>query len=866
MREKALLKNLRNTVVLLLLMSTCTLVAQKKNKKNKEDQKEQVTDSVKNSKGKKYADLVKQGVFKKGLFNTIQVKTDLYLEIHDSLFQREFLVVNKLSNVPLPVNDAGLNKGMNYENKIITFHKDLIAKKIWVKSSVPQVSSPAGDAITTSVHNNFSESIIEVFDIETKNNDSTSIIIKANKVFDGKQKSFNDVLSNIGFGGSVKSELSYIENVKTFPKNIVVKSQLTTSVSEGGPALSVTLGVTSNIILLDKVPMRPRFADNRVGYFSEKHWYFSDNQQAMRERELITRWRLEPKKEDIEKYKYGELVEPKKPIVYYIDPSTPKQWRSFIIQGVRDWQVAFEKAGFKNAIIAKEPTEEDTDFDIDDVRYSVITYVASQKSNAMGPAVVDPRSGEIIESDIIWWHNVMTSLQSWMRIQTGAIDPKARGNKFTDEHMGEAIRFVSSHEVGHTFGLKHNMGASFAYDVESLRSKDFTAKMGGTAPSIMDYARYNYIAQPEDHVEAITPKIGEYDKYAIDWGYRWYADEKEEEAALNNLITKHQDDPLYFYGEQQDGNSAIDPRSQSEDLGNDAMKAGEYGLKNLKKVVAKILDWTYEKDASYYETGKLYIGAIGQWNLYNYHVLSNLGGIYLNTTVHGDNKASYVAVPAAIQKKAVAYLLKNSITIPDWLFFNPILDKTNPLKDSPLGPYEYTPYTLARELQCGILYSMLSDDRLLRITENELFQRNAIKEDIFTVTQLFKTLRQNIFAATIQNKSLTIMERMTQKNYVDVLIVSTSKLFEKTEPKKALEIEESLTMPHLCHAINESKMARNINQSSLKRVSEVTSDKKGELNQILQLLKMKRNIGNQETRNHYFDLIQRIERALNNTL
>ncbi|MFH7001982.1 zinc-dependent metalloprotease [Flavobacterium bizetiae] len=866
MREKALLRSLKNIALVMLVLNTSTMIAQKKNKKNKEDKTEQVKDSLKNSKGQKYDDLIKKGTFKKGLFNTIQVKTDLYLEINDSLFQREFLVVNKISNVPLPVNDAGLNKGMNYENKIITFHKDLVAKKVWVKSSVPKVSSPVGDAITASVNSNFSESIIEVFDIETKNNDSTSIVIKANKVFDGKQKSFNDVLSNIGFGGSVKSDLSYIESVKSFPKNIVVKSQLTTSVAEGGPALSVTIGVTSNIILLDKTPMPARFADKRVGYFSEKHWYFSDSQHAMLEKELITRWRLEPKKEDIEKYKRGELVEPKKPIVYYIDPSTPKQWRSYIIEGVRDWQAAFEKAGFKNAVIAKEPTEEDTDFDIDDVRYSVITYVASPKSNAMGPAVVDPRSGEIIESDIIWWHNVMTSLQSWMRIQTGAIDPKARGNKFSDEHMGEAIRFVSSHEVGHTFGLKHNMGASFAYPVESLRSPAFTAKMGGTAPSIMDYARYNYIAQPEDHVEAITPKIGEYDKYAIEWGYRWYADQTEEHNALNALIAKHQNDPVYFYGEQQDGDSTIDPRSQSEDLGDDAMKASEYGLKNLKRVVSKILEWTYDKDESYYQTGKLYIGAIGQWNLYNYHVLSNVGGIYLNTTVHGDNKQSYVAVPAAIQKRAVSYLLNNSIKLPEWLFFNPILDKTNPLKDSPLGPYEYTPYTLARELQYGILYSLLSDDRLLRITENELFQRNQAKENVFTVTQLFKALHQNIFAPTIQNKSLTIMERMTQKNYVDVLIVSTNKLFEKTDAKKIIQLEETLSMPHLCDYLDESKMARNINQSSLKRVSEVTSDKKGELNQVLQLLKTKRNIGNQETRNHYFDLIQRIEKALNNTL
>lgn len=861
MRKKAILCNVKVIVALVLFLVGPISVFSQKNKK-KDNTTEIAKDTTSSKKGKKYDDLVKKGTVKKGLFNIIQVKTDVYFEIQDTLFEREFLVVNKLSQVPFQVNDFGFNKGMNYENKVIRFYKDTVAKKVWVKSYLPKVSSPKDDAITASVKDNFSESIIEVFDIETKNNDSTSVVIKVNKIFDGKQKSFNDVLSNIDFGGSVQSNLSYIESLKAFPKNVVVKSQLTTSVSEGGPALSVTLGVTSNIVLLDKVPMKPRFSDNRIGYFTEKHWYFADAQQAMVEKELITRWRLEPKKEDEERYLKGELVEPKKPIVYYIDPSTPKQWRKYIIDGVHDWQVAFEKAGFKNAIIAKEPTDADLDFDIDDVRYSVITYAASQKSNAMGPSVVDPRSGEIIEADIIWWHNVMTSLQSWMRIQTGPIDPKSRGNTFSDEHMGEAIRFVSSHEVGHTFGLKHNMGASFAYDVESLRSKEFTAKMGGTAPSIMDYARYNYVAQPEDNVTAITPKIGEYDKYAIEWGYRWYANNDNERLKLNSLITLHQNDPIYFYGEQQ--GEVIDPRSQSEDLGNDAVKASEYGLKNLKRVVDNILDWTYDKDQSYYETAKLYIGTIGQWQLYNRHVLNNIGGMYLNVTVHGDNKQSYVPVPAVMQKRAADYLMKNVITIPQWLFFNSVLDKTNPLKDSPLGPYEYTPYTLARELQCGILYDLLSDERLLRMTENELYQRNGTKEKVFTVNELFKKLHQQIFAPTIVNKSLTILERMTQKNYVDILIVSTNKIFEKTEPKKTVDLH-TLNMPQLCTYMQDGEMIRNINQYSLKRITEVTSDKKGELGKVLQLLKSKKNTGDQSTQNHYTDLIQRIEKALSNT-
>nr|WP_286500676.1 zinc-dependent metalloprotease [Empedobacter falsenii] len=839
-------------------MSSAVVYGQKKEDKKAEKDKTEKKDSTV-TKVKKIDELIKKGSYKKGLFNTIQVKTDIYFEIPDSLFGRQFLVVNKLSQVPMEVNEAGLNKGMNYENKVISFYHDKVAKKVWVKTIVPQVSSPKNDAITASVKDNFSESIIEVFDIEAQNNDSTAVAIKVNKIFDGNQKSFNDVLTNIGLGGSVKANLSYVENVKTFPENIVVKSQLTTSVNEGGVDLAVTLGVTSNIVLLSITPMQPRLADNRVGYFTEKHWFFNDAQHKMEDQRFITKWRLEPKDEDKEKYLKGELVEPKKPIIYYIDPSTPKQWRQKIIAGVHDWQVAFEQAGFKNAIIAKEPTADDKDFDIDDVRYSVITYAASPKSNAMGPSVVDPRSGEILEADIIWWHNVMTSLHDWMRIQTGPIDPKARGNKFSDEHMGEAIRFVSSHEVGHTFGLKHNMGASFSYPVESLRSKEFTDKMGGTAPSIMDYARYNYVAQPEDGVTAITPKIGLYDKYAIEWGYRWFPNQETEKASLRKMIEKHEDDPMYFYGEQQSYLSTIDPRSQSEDLGDDAVLASEYGMKNLKRVSENILKWTYEDGKSYINTGKLYYQTIGQWDLYSNHVLANVGGIYLNNTYFGIDKKAYEAVPADMQRKAVNYLNENVIQLPKWLFFNDILDKTYAIKNSPMGPYEQTPYTLAREMQYGLIYNLFTDDRLLRLLENELkHQELNSEEKIYTVENLFDQVRS---AAFDKKSNLTILEKMTQKNYVDALIVSTNKLFEKTTVA-GLTIDQNLQVPTICNYLDEEKMARNINYSSMKRVSEVTTYKRAELQRVLTLLNKKKNNGDASTKAHYADLIIRIKEAL----
>ncbi len=594
----------------------------------------------------RYDEITKKAKSRDGMFTIHQVEGDWYFELPDTLMGRDLLIVNKVSGVPYELNDAGLNKGMSYEDKLIRFHKDIVQKKVWVTTWNPRVSVPEGDAIARSVKDNYREAVIEQFPIEAFNNDSTAVLIKVNKVFDGSEKSFNDLYNSISLGTAVKRELSRIASMKSFPQNIVVKSFLTTQVTEGHESVPVTVETTTNIVLLPEQPMKPRFADNRVGFFSTPHIYFNDKQQAVEKRELVHRWRLEPKPEDVEKYKRGELVEPVKPIVFYIDPATPAQWREAIKAGVFDWQEAFEAAGFKNAVVAKDAPADDPDFDIDDSRYSVITYAASQQANAMGPSVIDPRSGEIIEADVVWWHNVMTLLHTWMQVQTAPVDPRARFNTFEDEYMASAIRFVSSHEVGHTFGLKHNMGASYAFPVDSLRSRTFTAKMGGTASSIMDYARFNYVAQPEDGVERITPVIGMYDKYAINWAYRWLDVEEphEELPVLNEWITAHSGDPMYWYGEQQDSRDPIDPRAQDEDLGNDLIKANRYGILNLKRIVPNIEKWTSAPGENYIQAGKLLMAVINQWKMYAGHVMAYVGGFYINNPVAGEDFCRYVPV------------------------------------------------------------------------------------------------------------------------------------------------------------------------------------------------------------------------------
>ncbi|WBL22729.1 zinc-dependent metalloprotease [Zunongwangia sp. HRR-M8] len=836
-------------LILVTFLSTGLSANAQEEKKNKEEKKEDAKDSTSvNSDGLTYEKFLKDGKVRKGLFNVYTIDDDYYFEIPDTLMSQDLLIVNKISSVPYALNGHGLNKGMAFETKLIRFYKDTLRSKVWVKTINPRVQSPDDAAITLSVRDNFSESVIEEFDLTAQNTDSTSSIFKVTKIFSGKEQSFSDVLANTGLGGSIKTKLSLIEEIKAFPENIVAKSLITTSVTEGGgPALPLSIGVTTNIVLLPKEVMKPRFGDKRIGYFSTPMEYFTDTQQEVESRKLITRWRLEPKKDEVGIYKNGGIVEPKEPIVYYIDPSTPKQWVPFIKQGVLDWNAAFEEAGFKNAVQVKIPSEEDKDFDIDDVRYSVITYAASEQQNAMGPSVVDPRSGEILESDIIWWHNLMKGLHSWIRVQTGVIDSKARENTFSEKHMGEAIRFVSSHEVGHTFGLKHNMGASYSYPVDSLRSKEFTSRMGGTAPSIMDYARFNYVAQPEDSVVHITPKIGVYDKYAIDWGYRWTGAETAHKELLltNKWIRKHENDPLYFYGPQQ--MDIVDPRSQSEDLGDNAVKASEYGLKNLRRIMPNILEWTNEEGQDYYKASKLYKAVIDQWELYNKHVMANIGGIYLNNTVYGDGKETYDPVPGNFQKEALQYVIQNAILPQEWLFTPDMIDKVFAVRDAPDGERYYSPISMQRIYQTNMIYALLKTDRLMRIAENEILADKG--EEIFSEDYLFNQLFEAIFKKTKRNKTLNKFDRITQKNYVDVLTVDRNDLLKKTKENTVLD---------------EHRNFKNVHFSYIPRVSDASTSKRFALEQILKLLKKKKRKGDALTKAHYRDLISRIEYNLNN--
>jgi hypothetical protein len=517
---------------------------------------------------------------------------------------------------------------------------------------------------------------------------------------------------------------------------------------------AVTIEVNTSFIRLPDVPMKRRFFDPRVGYFADQVTEFLDTIQRAKRETYIVRWRLEPKPGDIEKYKRGELVEPQKPIVYYIDPATPSKWKPYMIQGVNDWQKAFEKAGFKNAIIGKEwPT--DTTMSLEAANYSAIRYLASEIPNAYGPNVHDPRSGEILESHIGWYHNVMQLLHNWYFVQTAAVDPGARKMAFDDELMGQLIRFVSSHEVGHTLGLRHNMGSSSKTPVEKLRDKQWVEEHGHTA-SIMDYARFNYVAQPEDNISraGLYPRIGDYDKWAIQWGYRWTdKSEAEDKKESNQLIidSLSKNPRLWFGGEGYNN----DPRAQTEDLGNNAMLAGEYGIKNLKRIIKNLPEWTKEEGDRYQNLSEMYSEVMGQFSLYNYHVLRNIGGVYETFKSIEEQGNVYEPTPKAVQRLAVQWLQQQLFTTPDLLLDRNILNKiSEPILNS------------VGSIQGNVLSSILNGTRLARMLEAE----NRFGNRTYSVIELLSDLKKGIWSELNTGRNISMARRNLQKIYVDRLI------------------------------------------------------------------------------------------------
>ena len=671
-------------------------------------------------------------IHKEGLFDLYQDAGKLYFEIDKELLEEEILVVSRIKGHVKGLNFGGA--GMRSRpQQVIRWqkHNDNLILRSVSYNAVANEEDPIYQSV---VNNNF-EPIIQRFAIKAISADSSSYLINATPLFT-KDISMIGALSASDkkrFGiQRLDSDRSMVTETKSFPSNTEVSHILTYTGSKlPDNQLTGTLSVEMNqsFIQLPKDPMMPRLYDKRVSYFSLQQTDYSMDVHTAGKKRFITKWRLEPK--DWDAYNRGELVEPVKPIVYYIDPATPKQWVKYLKQGVNDWQSAFEYAGFKNAIYAKEAPskEEDPNWSPEDVRYSVIRYVATDIQNAMGPHVHDPRTGEILESDIIWYHNVMKLLRNWYLIQTAAVNPDAQKAKFTDDVMGELIRFVAAHEVGHTLGLPHNMGSSSAYPVDSLRSPTFTATHG-TAPSIMDYARFNYVAQPEDNITNFYPRIGEYDNWSIEFGYKLIPSAKtpeEERTTINEWIKAKADNPVYRFGFA----NRIDPSAQTEDLGDNAIYASELGMKNLQRIIPKLETFAYKNASNYDELEELYTQVVNQLNRYCGHVASNIAGVYEYNKSMDQEGAIYVAVPAQRQKDAVNFFLNNIFDTPEWLLNDNIASKLS----------QATLNSKVQSMQVRNLNRILSWNRLNRMTQYQ-------EESGYTVEALFADLAQNLFNKT----------------------------------------------------------------------------------------------------------------------
>ncbi len=703
-----------------------------------------------------YTDVVtKDAITDAGLFNVHKVGDRYYFEIPDSLLRRDFLWITRYAAIPAGFGGGYVNAGSSVNEQMVIWER--ADNRILLRSKSTSSFSADSLPINISVQANNYMPVLFSFEIAAQNRDTRSSVIDVTRLF------LTDVRAISGLTSSLRTTYrvtrldearSFINSVKSFPLNVEVRQDLSYEAAEP-PANSstgtISVLMNQSIVLLPKVPMQPRINDDRVGYFNINKIDYGSEAYKADEISYIRRWRLEPK--DVPAYRRGELVEPVKPIVYYLDPATPAKLRPYIKAGVEAWQKVFETAGFKNAILAKDPPspQEDPDFNPEDVRYSVVRYVASTTRNAVGPSVSDPRSGEIIESDIIWYHNHLRSYRNRYLLETGAANEKARTLNTPMEELGEMMKYVITHEIGHALGLPHNMKASAAYPVDSLRNASFTAR-NGIAATIMDYARYNYVAQPGDKGVRFVRQLGPYDHYAINWGYRYLPDAKsaqDEVPTLSKWIEEKSGNPLYRFGSGE----AFDPESQTEDVGNDPVKASTYAVQNLKFVASKLYDWTAGETNNYDDLEELYGELTATFSRYIGHVVTTIGGVQNERKRPNQKGPVYTPVPAKEQMASMQWLLTHAFSSPDWLYQSKIaanIHHANHVEE-------------VRSLQVRHLNALLSPDRMARLMENDV--RNVA----YNAADMMSQLQNGIWKELTTGSKIDIYRRNLQKAYIERL-------------------------------------------------------------------------------------------------
>ncbi len=723
-----------------------------------------------------------------GVITVMQKGDKIYWSIADSLLNRDFLLVSRVAGVPNGYFGF-YSAGAKTAERVLQFSKlhDRILIKEVSYENIADSTLPIYESVQA---NNFAP-ILGAFDQELYDEDARETIIELSDFFTEDIEAISGVIPFLRREYQVRrldGNRSYVESVKSFPKNLEVRHVLTYQANNPPSSSSnatLSIRMSQSMILLPKVPMQKRLFDYSVGWFTIRQIDFGSEQQKADRQSYIRRWRLEPS--DSTAYFRGELVEPKKPIVYYLDPATPEKYRSYIIKGIEDWNVAFEEAGFKNAIQAKLPPSpsEDPDWSPEDIRYSTVRWVANEIRNAVGPSVSDPRSGEIIESDIVWYHNHMRSYRNRLMIETGAANPEARKLKLADDLIGETMRRVISHEIGHALGLPHNMQSSSAYPVDSLRSGSFTQKYG-IATTIMEYARQNYVAQPGDENIRFIRQLGPYDLYSINWGYRLIPNAhtpEDEKETLDSWIMEKSGDPMYRFA----GSTGYDPSAQTEDLGDDPVKASTYGLMNLKRVVPELMEWTYTEGEGYEDLEEIYRELIGMWSRYSRHVATNIGGVYQNRKSADQDGFLYTPVSKENQLRALAFLNEYVFTTPYWLLDTDILQNIQPA-----GSID-----LIQSLQSRILGSVIDPDVLLRLIEY-----SALGSNTFSPDEMLETLRLGICREIYDNDSeIDVYRRTLQREYLS-RIDSFLSMDQMGNSRNPVDLQNSDNLPLLRTELN----------------------------------------------------------------